>query len=360
MKRFRWLVTPVASLLIVSLAVALPAFFVPHYDGPVTNHFDGKRFTNLPASRSIDKSLLEVLRWYATRETGPWTDRKDVFFYTPPNRVTENLRVTFVNHATVLIQVDGANILTDPIWSQRASPLRFLGPRRFRAPGIHFGSLPPIDVVLLSHNHYDHMDLPTLRRLASEHDPMFVVPLGNSHYLARKGIDRITEVDWWDTLDIQGVAIHAVPAQHWSKRSLYDANRSLWSGYFIETSVGPVYFAGDTGMGPHFENIRTRLGPPRLALLPIGAYLPRWFMAPQHMDPTEAVTAHALLGATQSMAIHFGTFKLGDDGQNQPVTELGLALRAVEVPRQSFWIPGHGESRLFTSTDERLTRLVTR
>lgn len=356
----RWLLAPVAVILLVSVALAVPRFFVERYDGPVSAHFDGKRFHNVPRSHDVDKSLFEVMRWLTTREPGPWTQRKDVFFYTPPARVSENLRVTFVNHSTVLLQVDGLNILTDPIWSERASPVGFAGPRRFREPGIRFDNLPPIDVVLISHNHYDHLDMQTIRRLAQEHDPLFVVPLGNHRYLAENGIDRVSEVDWWDELAVDGAVIHAVPAQHWSRRTAYDTNLALWAGYVVETSVGPVYFAGDTGMGPHFEAIRSRLGEPRLALLPIGAYLPRWFMSTQHIDPTEAVSAHALLGARQSMAIHFGTFMLGDDGQNQPATELGLALRAVDVPRNAFWIPGHGESRLFTAQDERLTRLVTR
>ncbi len=358
--RWRWLLVPAAILLLLSAAIAVPGFFAYRHDGPVTNHFDGRLFHNTPADRAIKKSLLEVSRWMLTREPGPWSERRDALFYHPPQSVEQDLRVTFVNHSTVLMQADGLNILTDPVWSDRLSPLPFSGPRRFRQAGIEFEDLPPIDVVLITHNHYDHMDIPTIRALAEDHDPLFAVPLGNARYLSRRGIERVTELDWWDTFAVGDTEIHAVPAQHWSRRGLYDTNRALWAGYVIMTGAGPVYFAGDTGMGPHFESIRARLGPPRLAMLPIGAYLPRWFMAPQHIDPTEAVTAHALLGAEQSMAIHFGTFRLGDDSQNQPITELVLALRAVDVPRQAFWIPGNGESRLYSATDERITRLAAR
>ena len=359
-RRWRWLVVPAAILFLLSAAVAVPGFFAYRYDGPVSSNFDGTRFRNTPADRNVVKGPFDLARWMLTREPGVWSERNDAVFYHPPQRVEQDLRVTFVNHSTVLVQADGLNILTDPVWSDRLSPVPLTGPKRFRAAGIDFEDLPPIDVVLITHNHYDHMDMPTIRALAEEHDPLFAVPLGNTPYFARRGIERVTELDWWDSFAVSGTEIHAVPAQHWSKRGLYDTNRALWAGFVVMTSAGPVYVSGDTGMGPHFEHIRSRLGPPRLALLPIGAYLPRWFMAPQHIDPSEAVSAHTLLGAEQSMASHFGTFKLGDDGQYQPVADLFLALRAVDMPRHAFWVPGNGNSRVFTETDERITRLATR
>jgi L-ascorbate metabolism protein UlaG (beta-lactamase superfamily) len=227
-----------------------------------------------------------------------------------------------VNHSTVLIQYAGTNILTDPIWSDRASPFSSLGPRRFAPPGIRFENLPQIHVVLLSHNHYDHLDLPTLRRLAAGHSPRFVVPLGLEKLLSRHGIRTEREMDWWDTAG----PITCVPAHHFSARSISDRNRTLWCGYWITTPAGPVYFAADTAFGPQFEEIRNRLGRPRLALLPIGAYKPEWFMGPVHMTPAEAVKAHSVLAPERSMAIHWGTFQLADDGKDEPVNDLRQAL----------------------------------
>lgn len=231
-------------------------------------------------------------------------------------------RITFINHSTVLIQYAGMNLLTDPIWSDRASPFSWLGPRRFSPPGILFEALPRIDLVLISHNHYDHLDLPTLRRLAQRDNPAFVVPLGVAALLSRNGILADKELDWWDTAG----AITSVPARHFSARGITDRNRTLWCGYWIATPTGPIYFAADTAFGPHFEQIRQRLDHPRVALLPIGAYKPEWFMKPVHMSPSEAVEAHRILAPERSIAIHWGTFQLADEAYDDPVLELDQAL----------------------------------
>ncbi len=318
----------------------------PTHDGPVTEHFDGERFHDDPP---VHKGFAEVLRWQLGREPhGPWTrDLTPAAGGTVADRVDDGeLAVTFINHATVLIQIDGLNVVTDPIWARRASPFEWAGPERYRAPGLRFRDLPPVDLVLVSHNHFDHMDLFSLGLLAEDHDPLFVVPLGNCFYLDRVPEDRCVELDWWESRDLGGSRrVRAVPARHWSRRGALDTNRSLWAGYVLETPDHRVYFAGDTGMGEHFAEIRERIGPPDLALLPIGAYLPRWFMAPQHISPAEAVEAHGLLGAAQTMAIHFGTFRLADDGQDQPVEALRDAIAAAAVPPERFWIPAHGETR---------------
>lgn len=358
-QRWRIRLIAIAGGAAVVGALITAASLTPPYDGPVSDNFDGKRFANIPASATINKSALEILRWAVTREPGAWSDQADVVYHVPPRRSAE-LRVTFVNHASVLIQADGLNILTDPIWSERASPVPFAGPQRFRPSGMRFADLPPIDVVLISHNHYDHLDSATIRDLAAAHDPLFLVPLGNRHLLDNTDTLQIEELNWWQEYDVDGVTIYAVPAQHWSRRGLFDTNRALWAGYVINTVHGPVYFAGDTGMGPHFTEISARLGAPRLAILPIGNYLPRWFMAPQHIDPAEAVSAHLLLGAAQSMAIHFGTFRLGDDGQTQPITDLRLALRDAQLPDDIFWVPFNGDYRVFPSDHEPVARLTSR
>jgi L-ascorbate metabolism protein UlaG (beta-lactamase superfamily) len=331
----------------------------PTHDGPVTEHFDGSRFYDDPP---VHKNLRQVLKWQLEREPGgPWArDLTPIEGTPPPARVGPGeMQITFVNHATVLIQLDGLNLLTDPIWARRASPFAWAGPERYRAPGLRFRDLPPIDLVLISHNHYDHMDRFSLRLLAEDHDPLFLVPLGNCFYLSMAPRDRCVELDWWQTRDLDGGGrIHAVPARHWARRGALDTNRSLWAGWVIEAGGRRLYFAGDTGMGEHFTEIRERLGPPDLALLPIGAYLPRWFMAPQHIDPAEAVAAHEQVGATVSMAIHFGTFKLADDGQDQPVEDLLAAIEAGGVERDRFWIPTQGETRRWPAANAVAERRV--
>ena len=262
----------------------------------------------------------------------------------PPSVDSPSLLVTMVNHSTLLLQQRGSNILTDPIWSERTSPVAFAGPRRHRAPGVEFENLPPIDTVLLSHNHYDHLDLPTLRRLAARGGCTFVVPLGVARFLEAKGIGPTRELDWGDSWTAPAATIHSVPAFHFSGRGLFDRDRTLWCGYMVESPFGKVYFAADTGFGPHFNWIRERFGSPRVALLPIGAYSPRWFMGPIHMNPAEAVEAHRILGAAASIAIHHGTFQLADDAIDTPRRELMAC-----APGDSFLILDNGQSAGFDS-----------
>jgi len=279
-----------------------------------------------------------------TRHREPSPDRLPVDPSIPPLSVeSPSLLVTFVNHSTVLLQQPGSNILTDPVWSERASPVSFLGPRRHRLPGIEFDRLPPIHTVLLSHNHYDHLDLATLRRLAASRQPVFVAPLGLARYLESRGITPAQQLDWGDSLGVPGATIHAVPAFHFSGRSPFDRNQTLWCGYVIQSAFGAIYFAGDTGFGPHFAWIRERFGAPRLALLPIGAYEPGWFMSPVHMNPEEALEAHRILGATTSIAIHHGTFQLADEAIDAPRRRL-LACAGAD----SFRVLENGQCALLT------------
>ena len=285
-------------------------------------HFDGKRFYNPDAPQAA--TLLDALRWKLTSRPEPSPAFiSDVEQSRPPRRVEgSGLRTTLVNHSTVLLQQLGINILTDPIWSERASPLSWAGPRRRRKPGVSWENLPPIDAVLISHNHYDHLDLPTLRRLAARGDSLFVVPARGARLLRSQNIGPTYELDWGESLSLTGFTIHCVPALHFSSRGIHDRNRTLWCGYVIECQQRLVYFAGDTAFGPHFAQIRETFGPPRLALLPIGAYQPRWFMSPVHMAPDEAIRAHEILAARTSIAIHHGTFQLADEGIDTPENEL--------------------------------------
>ncbi|HVY61749.1 MAG TPA: MBL fold metallo-hydrolase, partial [Planctomycetota bacterium] len=318
----------------VILALALGGCFSgPPYDGAASDHFDGRRFRNeVPGERGP----LDVVEWQLRgRERGPWPEWTDAAPGAPPPARVDGgrLRVTFVNHATALVQMDGVNILTDPVWSDGVGPLPFGQVPRRRPPGIRFEDLPPIDAVVVSHDHYDHLDLPTLERLAAVHHPRIFVGLGNRALLERNGVAGGVDLDWWERSDLtERVRITAVPARHASMRALGDRDETLWCGWVISGPSGSVYFAGDTGFGPHFEEIRARCGAPRLALLPIGAYKPRWFMEPMHMSPDDAVRAHVALGAATSLGVHFGTFALGDESELDPVADLARALaREAEV-----------------------------
>jgi L-ascorbate metabolism protein UlaG (beta-lactamase superfamily) len=306
---------------------------------PFPSHFDGKRFFNPDAPQA--RGFLDALRWKLTSRPERSTRfTSDVVQSKPPSSVEGNgLHVTLINHSTLLLQTSGAHILTDPVWSERASPFTWMGPRRRREPGVRPADLPRIDIVILSHNHYDHLDLATLRQLADRRESQFIVPSGVAVLLRSENIGPVHELDWGNSVRIAGTTLHGVPALHFSARGFLDRNRTLWCGYVIETAGHIVYFAGDTGFGTHFSVIREQFGAPHLALLPIGAYEPRWFMSPVHMAPDEAVRAHGILGAKTSIAIHHGTFQLGDESIDTPKRQ----LRAC-TSDESFLVLDNGQS----------------
>lgn len=316
------------------------------YQGPVSDHFDGQRFRNIEPKPH--HSFWSFLKWQFNREPQvEWLPQPGP---AEPPRLAERvdgdeLHVTYVNHATLLIQQHGLNILTDPLWSERSSPFSWVGPKRFHPPGVALDALPPIDVILVSHNHYDHLDLATLRLLAERYPRARVVTgLGNAALIRQSGLQHITELDWWQSLPLNDeLTLHAVPAQHWSSRSRGDVNQTLWLGFVLDSAQGPVLFPGDTGLGPEFKLIHQRFGPMRFAALPIGAYAPRWFMRDNHMNPDDAVQAHRQLESRQSMAIHFGTFNLSDENQFAPPQALHQALLDWQVPAEQFRAPKPGE-----------------
>lgn len=312
----------------------------PGHAGPPLPHFDGRKFHNLePTRRAPGEVLRAILSW----RRGAWTLPPAPPVAPLPERVIEGVRVTLIGHATLLVQMDGLNLLTDPVWSVAAGPRGWMGPRRRRPAAYPLAALPPIDAVLLSHNHYDHLDVPTLVALHRRHRCPVVTPLGNGRHLARFGIPAV-ELDWWGTHALGALGITCVPAQHFSGRGLFDRDHSLWGGFVVEGPSGRVYFAGDTGWGGHFAEIGRRCGPPDLALLPIGAYRPRPIMRPVHTDPEEAVRAHVALGARRSIPIHYGTFALGADGPDEALLALAAAREAHGVPEADFAPLAHGAS----------------
>jgi L-ascorbate metabolism protein UlaG (beta-lactamase superfamily) len=345
----RWMLRGLGGLVLLLAAGAATGccvLSVRGYSGPPSDHFDGEHFRSRGQTRTVGAG--DLLRWLTHRDPGPWSSHPEALPGPPPPRQVGQgaLRVTFIGHATLLYQLDGVNVLSDPIYSERASPVGFAGPKRVRPPGIRFDDLPPIHAVIVSHNHYDHLDLPTLKRLkAAWPDVVFIVPLGNSELLRTQGLSRVVELDWWGETSVKGLKILAVPSQHGSNRGLCDQRRALWAAYILRGEGGGAYFGGDTGLGPHFEEVRRRVGPVRFAGLPIGAFRPEWFMHPVHMSPAQAVQAQKTLDASTAVAIHFGTFPMADDGELEPVQALESAFQAEPEPKPRFWVLGFGEGR---------------
>ena len=315
-----------------------------YYDGPVSDHFDGRHFFDRLSAPP--RGRRDLLRWMIDSrwrgERAKWPVRAPSPFADKPPRFVEggNWRFSFVGHASWLIQTAGVNILLDPVWSERASPFRFVGPKRVNDPGIAFAELPPIDAVLVSHAHYDHLDVATLSRLASVHRPRVIAPLGNDAIMRKHDPAIAAEAyDWHDRVDLgKDVAVTLVSTRHWSARSLSDRNESLWASFVIEAPGGRIYLVQDSsyGDGHNFREARERYGPFRLAILPIGAYEPRWFMRDQHMNPAESVRAFNDCGAELALAHHHGTFQLTDEAIDAPVVALTEALRSAGISAEHF------------------------
>ena len=315
---------PLAVLCAAALA-ACCEFSGPHWHGRKSNHFDGHRFHNQMPGTAPDAMTIVSWRWH--RHQGAWPEFADAPPAPAPPQRVEGLRVTLVNHATVLIQIAGFNVLTDPIWGEIAGPLRYLGRRRHRPPGLRLEDLPPIDVILLSHDHYDHLDVETLGRIVRKHHPRIVAGLGMAALLAENDIHGVTDLDWWQWIaPARDLKIYGVPARHNCRRGPCDDNARLWLGFVVRTHQGDVYFAGDTGYGPHLQQIADRFGPPLVALLPIAPGSPRELFAAVHMDAREAVLAARVIQARTDIPIHFGTFAQGDEGDGDAEARLRAAM----------------------------------
>ena len=314
-------------------------------------HFDGTHFFN-PEGARRNVSRWRALKWMTRRGTrSPWPQRRlNRDWPAPTGSVAAGqAAVTFIGHSSFLLRLPGLTLLTDPIFSERCSPLSFIGPRRVRAPGQAMAALPRPDGILLSHNHYDHCDLPSLRALRRRFGlvPIYA-PLGNKGWLEAKGLGPVIELDWRQQAICKDTLITLTPARHFAARTLNDRNTTLWGGFMIAPAGGgQVYFAGDSGFTAQFGAIRERLGAPDLALLPIGAYEPRWFMEAVHMNPEDAVRAFMMLGARQAVGMHFGTFQLTDEPVDAPLEDLAQARGRAGLSQAQFDTLDFGETRVF-------------
>ncbi len=348
MNRRRFLTALTLPLLAAGGLVGWRSSYNPYYSGPSSDHFDGQQFFIDGFTR--DKAHLDLIRWQSARQKAKWPESFPGLADKPPMRVKDAaLRVAYVGHATLLIQTHGLNILIDPVWAERASPVQWAGPKRINAPGIALSDLPPLDYVLVSHNHYDHLDLVTLGVLAAAHPgAQFLTPLGND--LIMQGAvpaNRLHTFDWGARVEIgRGAAVHFEPSYHWSARGLFDRRMALWCAFVIETPSGKIYHIADTGFadGALFRQAREKHGGFRLAIIPIGAYEPRWFMRDHHVNPDEAVKIMQLCGAERALAHHWGTFQLTDEPHDEPPQLLEAALMRENIPAPRFQVKRPGEA----------------
>jgi L-ascorbate metabolism protein UlaG (beta-lactamase superfamily) len=342
-----------AAALVAAVAGVPGCVTVNPYYAPSKAHHRQDGFQNIDPAAAMPRPYSEFLRWQRERMSLTIPEPKlDLSPYVPDLGYIGNNRtefaVTWIGHATALLQLGGVNVLTDPMFSERASPVQWMGPRRRQPPGVLLRELPHIDVVVISHNHYDHLDAASVKALNAQAGgpPLFVVPLGVERWLADEGIKNAKALDWWDSIDIRGARIHMVPVQHWSGRAFADRMKTLWGGYVIEAGGKRAFFTGDTGYSAaHFMEIGERLGPIDLALIPIGGYEPRWFMGKQHVNPEEAVQIAQDLKARRALGIHWGTFQLTDEPLDQALTDLAAALKKLGLTERQFFVLRHGETR---------------
>ena len=313
----------------------------PYYQGPKSGHFNGTRFFN--PDGIMPGTLRDVLRWKVFEKAAHWpSEIASPFAGARPERrlAPEALRITMIGHASLLIQAAGLNILADPVFSMRASPVRFAGPRRKNPPGVALDDLPPIDLILVTHNHYDHLDLDTLKDLERRHHAPILTPLGNDTIIRRAVPHaKFLVTDWNDRTDFDnGVIIHTEPCHHWSARGSRDRRMALWAAFVIETPHGKIYHIGDTGFhdGINYDAMRRKHGGFRHANLPIGAYEPRWFMKGQHQNPDEAVEGMKRANIAHAAGHHWGTFQLTDEAWDAPAEALAAALEREGIASDRF------------------------
>lgn len=311
----------------------------------LSDHFNGKTF--FQPHHATSGRIEDLLRWKLFAKPATWPAKVTVPTKPlPPVEGDDGAVATWIGHATFLLRSARSNVLFDPVFSERASPVAWAGPLRVHAPGVPFEALPTIDAVLLSHDHYDHCDTDSLTRLARKHQPQFLAPLRHRDLLAKTGAERIAELDWWESHSLaEDVTVTLTPSKHWSNRFGTPKNYRLWGGFFLQLGQKKIWFVGDSGYDAEMVRaVRERCGSPDLALVPIGAYSPRWFMAPMHMNPEEAVRLHIAVGARLSIGMHWGTFQLTDEGRDDPPVALAAAADAARLDPEAFRVLAPGES----------------
>lgn len=345
-----------ASLLGATFLVVSCSHVNPYYD-PAKPHHRPEGFQNVDPNAVMPRPFGDFVRWQRERFSLDIAPPKMDLAPVAPDLAliradSNHFAVTWIGHSTALVQIGNVRVLTDPQFSERASPVQWLGPKRHQPPGIAVADLPRIDVVLISHNHYDHLDEGSVRALNAQKGgaPLFVVPLGLEKWFKDIGITNVKALDWWDRVEVAGAIVYLTPVQHWSRRALSDTNQSLWGGFVVEgkshDTTRRMFFAGDTGYSAtHFREIGERFGPFDLALIPIGAYEPRWFMSPQHVNPEESVRIHRDIRAKLSIGVHWGTFLLTDEPLDAAVGDLAAALKRAGVREDEFIVLRHGASR---------------
>lgn len=340
------LLTTAATLLGGGVSAAASKVKNIYYNGPRTKHFDGVKFFNPDGANP--KGLGGFLRWKLGSRVSKWPrSYPSPFAGKKPEPTVKNLTVTMVGHATLLVQINGLNFLTDPVFSERASPFSFVGPKRIAPPGVSLEDLPKIDAVLVSHNHYDHLDKVSLKWLVENHDPLIITPLGNDTII-HKSVPkaRVKTGDWGDVVKFGGTKIHFEPMHHWSARKTSDRRMALWAAFVIESAAGKVYFVGDTGFhkGINFKAAREKHGGFKVSIVPIGAYSPRFFMKDVHQNPEEAVQSHILCNAEVSIGHHWGMFQLTNEPIEEPIERMAAARSAAGLKENEFLALKPGEA----------------
>ena len=365
-----------------ALASGVQASAQEAVQGAVPPHHTSNGFRNLHAAH-VSRGLGDLVRWrwdaWRNDLPPPPAERTPVqaadvallqgyaqaWDQQAHNGVAPAPTVTWIGHATALVQAGGLHVLTDPVFSERASPVSWAGPQRTLPPGVAMDDLPPIDVVVISHNHYDHLDRQSIQQLYERsqrlgHATAFLVPLGLKSLLASWGVAGVQELDWWQSARVGETDFFLTPVQHWSARGLFDRNRTLWGGWSVFGPDLHWYFAGDTGYSPDFVQTRQHFADRQasaqgggfdLALIPVGAYEPRWFLQPQHVNPAEAVRIHQDLGAKRSMGVHWGTFELTDEPLDQPLRDLQATRDAAGLASSAFFVLAVGETRALTARE---------
>lgn len=312
-------------------------------------HHDGERFFNTGLPRKAKSFFKGLSMWLSTpKSQWPETVANTAIPDVNKNIADNQVSVTYVNHVTFLLQFNGLTVLTDPVWCKRASPFKFMGPARVRKPGISLDNLPKIDLILISHNHYDHLDAKTLKQLNKKFSPKVFCPLGDGKLISSLGFKDVEEFDWWNNNQVNDqIKITFTPMQHWSARGLFDQYKSLWGSYVIEYNNKNIFFGGDGGYCEHFKQIRQKIGAFDLSFVGIGSYEPRWFMQDMHTNPEEAAQIHLDLNSKLSVGMHFGTFQLSAESIDQPIIDLQIAKNKLQIPDNEFITMDVGQTKVF-------------